>query len=409
MNVNAIRKVDGGVIAARGYRCGAVGAGIKTKAGALDVSIIFSDRPAAAAALFTTNRVCAAPVLYSRNLLRKRRTVRGIAVNAGNANACTGSQGMKDARRMAGLAERAVGAPAGSFLIASTGIIGRPMPMAKIEAGLRAAAAVLGDSAGHAESVRRAIMTTDTVPKSAAVEFRLGGRRVRIGGICKGAGMIAPNMATMLAFLTTDCAIAPALLRRSLREVVEHTFNSVTVDGDTSTNDTVFLLANGAAENAPLATPGREADLFRNALFTVAADLAQAIARDGEGATRFIEVCVTGARSESDARKAARAIANSPLVKCAVHGGDPNWGRIICAAGYSGAPVIPERMKLRINGVLLFKGGMPTRVPPAQLKACMSPRDILIHLELGQGSAERTVWTCDFSKEYVTINADYHT
>ena len=404
-----MKNVDGGVIAARGFRCAAVGAGIKTKPGALDVSLILSDRPAAAAAMFTTNRVCAAPVRVSREVIEDRRRVRGVVVNAGNANACTGARGMKDARRMTALAETATAAPAGSFLVASTGIIGRRMPMAKVESGIRAAAAALGATPDHAEAIRRAIMTTDTVPKSAAVEVLLGGKPVRIGGICKGAGMIAPNMATMLAFVTTDCAIAPALLRKALRDVVDRTFNSVTIDGDTSTNDTIFLLANGAAGNRPLTVAGRDYARFCEALFVVAATLAQAIARDGEGATRFVEVRVTGARNDADARTVARAIANSPLVKCAIHGGDPNWGRITCAAGYSGAPVVPERMQLRINGLLLFKAGMPTRVTPDKLKDCMAPKDILIHLDLGQGHGERTVWTCDFSKEYVSINADYHT
>jgi glutamate N-acetyltransferase/amino-acid N-acetyltransferase len=406
---NAMKKIEGGVIAARAFRCAAVGAGIKTKPGALDVSLILSDRPAAAAAMFTTNRVCAAPVRVSREVIAAGRRVRGVVVNAGNANACTGARGMKDARSMTTLAEATTGAPAGSFLVASTGIIGRPMPMQKVASGIRAAAAALGDSADHAEALRRAIMTTDTVPKSAAVQTLIGGKTVRIGGICKGAGMIAPNMATMLAFVTTDCAIAPAALRKALRDVVDRTFNSVTIDGDTSTNDTIFLLANGAAANAPVAATGRDYDRFHDALFAVAAELARAIARDGEGATRFVEVRVTGARTPADARTVAKAIANSPLVKCAIHGGDPNWGRITCAAGYSGAPVLPEMMKLRINGTLLFKAGMPTRVAPDALKACMAPKDIRIHLELGQGRHERTMWTCDFSREYIAINADYHT
>lgn len=404
-----MKNIEGGVVAAGGYRCAAVSAGIKTKAGALDVSMIVSERPAAASAMFTTNRVCAAPVHVSREVIESGRRVRGVVVNAGNANACTGARGMRDARRMAALAEESVGAAAGTFVVASTGIIGRAMPMDKVESGIRAAAGVLGSSAEHAEAIRRAIMTTDTVPKSAAVEVRIGGKPVRIGGMCKGAGMIAPNMATMLAFVTTDCAITAPLLRKALRTVVDRTFNSVTIDGDTSTNDTIFLLANGAADNRPVVKAGRDYNAFSEGLFVVAAKLAQAIARDGEGATRFIEVRVTGARNDADARTVARAIANSPLVKCAVHGGDPNWGRITCAAGYSGAPVVPEKMKLLINGCLLFKGGMPTRVTPEKLEACMAPKDILIHLDLGQGRAERTMWTCDFSREYIAINADYHT
>ena len=404
-----MKTITGGAVAAKGYRCAGVRCGLKVREGALDLALIVSDAPALAAGMFTTNRVKAASVVLDQERVASGRKFRGVIVNAGNANACTGERGMRDALRMTELAEKAVGAAPGTFLVCSTGIIGRPMPMEKIVAGVPDAAGKLGRTKAHDEAAQCAIMTTDLVPKAAAVELSIGGKAVRIGGMCKGSGMIAPNMATMLAFVTTDCAISQSLLRKALRECGGRTFNCVTVDGDCSTNDTVLLLSNGAAGNATIRAAGREYALFVGGLLEVMKRLAQAIARDGEGATRFVEVNVIGARTEKEARRVAGKIANSPLVKCAVHGGDPNWGRIICAAGYSGEAVEPERMKLRINGVLLFRNGMPARVTSEKLAACMKPRDIRIVLDLGRGAARSTVWTCDFSKEYVTINADYHT
>ena len=403
-----MKVVPGGVIAPRMFRCAGVACGVKTAAEALDLALILSDLPTAAAGVFTANRVQAAPVILSRKRITTGKT-RGIIANSGNANACTGARGVRNAARMAQLAAESTGALPEEFLVAGTGVIGRPLPMPRIEKGIRAAAADLGRTPRHAESVARAIMTTDTVPKSAAVQFPLHGRTVRIGGIAKGSGMIAPNMATMLAFLTTDCAIRAPLLRSLLRDAVDRTFNAVTVDGDCSTNDTVFLLANAAAENPSLTRSGKTVDTFRRALLAVCEKLAESIARDGEGATRLITVRVTGARSLDEAKSVARRIAESPLVKTAVHGGDPNWGRIICAAGYSGAPIQPEKMRLKINNVQLFRNGAPSRVRPDRLADCMKPKEIAIHLDLGRGKRQTTMWTCDFSKEYVTINAEYHT
>jgi len=407
MKRNGIRRIQGGVIAAKGFRCAGVRCGIKTSAGVPDLGLILSDRPAVAAAVFTTNRVQAAAVLFDRELL-KRGPVRGVVVNAGNANACTGAKGLRDARRMSELAAECA-APGGKFLVASTGIIGVPLPLAKVASGIRDAATRLGRTPAHADAVTRAIMTTDLVPKAAAVEVRIGGKPVRIGGIAKGSGMIAPNMATMLCFITTDCAINSALLRRALRETVGRTFNSITVDGDCSTNDTVAVLASAAAGNPPIARTGPGFRAFRDGLLAVAEELSQAVVRDGEGASRFVEISVTGARSESEATRVARSIATSPLVKCAINGGDPNWGRIICAAGYSGAAVEPERMRLWINGQLLFRNAMPAAVPRGKLVACMKPKEIRVRLDLGRGRRRARIWTCDLSKEYVSINADYHT
>lgn len=403
-----MKAIARGPIAPRGFRCAGVACGIKSKTNALDLGIILSDLPATAAGVFTTNRAQAAPVRLDRQRLGRRK-MRGIVVNAGNANACTGTSGMRDAIRMTQLAAECTGAKTEEFFVAGTGIIGHPLPMSNIETGIRAAAANLGATAKHSKAIARAIMTTDLVPKSAAVEFALGKHTVRIGGICKGSGMIAPNMATMLGFITTDCAISAPILRKLLRHITEQTFNAVTVDGDCSTNDTVLLLANGAAANTPITAPGKACDTFSRGLQAVCQALAKAIARDGEGATRLITVHITSAKSFDEARRVARKIAESPLVKTAIHGSDPNWGRIICAAGYSGAPVEPEKMRLKINGVQLFRNGAPCRVRADRLAACMKPKEITIHLDLGRGRREATMWTCDLSKEYITINAEYHT
>ena len=409
MKLNDIKRIPGGVIAAKGFRCAGVRCGIKTRSDAPDLGLILSDAPAVAAAVFTTNRVQAAPVLFDRELL-KHGPLRGVVVNAGNANACTGAKGLRDARRMSKLAAESTGAgETGRFLVASTGIIGVPLPIAKIESGIRDAATRLGRTPAHADAVTRAIMTTDLVPKASAVEIRIGGKPVRIGGIAKGSGMIAPNMATMLCFITTDCAISAAMLRRALRQTVGTTFNSITVDGDCSTNDTVAVLASAAAGHPPVTRTGPGFRAFCDGLLAVAEELSQAVVRDGEGASRFVEISVTGARSESEAALVARKIATSPLVKCAINGGDPNWGRIICAAGYSGAAVEPERMRLWISGQMLFRNAMPAAVPREKLVACMKPKEIYVRLDLGRGRSRARVWTCDLSKEYVAINADYHT
>ena len=349
MKRNGIRRIRGGVIAAKGFRCAGVRCGIKTRAGAPDLGLILSERPAVAAAVFTTNRVQAAPVLFDRELL-KRGPVRGVVVNCRKRQRLHRLERPPRRAPHVGTGRRMRRRRAGRFLVASTGIIGVPLPLAKIESGIRDAATRLGRTPAHADAIARAIMTTDLVPKAAAVEVRVGGKPVRIGGIAKGSGMIAPNMATLLCFITTDCAIRAALLRRALRETVGKTFNRITVDGDCSTNDTVAVLASAAAGNPPIARTGPGFRAFRDGLLAVAEELSQAVVRDGEGASRFVEISVTGARSESEATRVARSIATSPLVKCAINGGDPNWGRIICAAGYSGAAVEPERMRLWING-----------------------------------------------------------
>jgi glutamate N-acetyltransferase/amino-acid N-acetyltransferase len=403
-----MKSIHGGVVAAKGFRCTGVACGIKSKKDALDLGMILSDVPAVVAGVFTKNRIASPTVTLNRERVGRRK-VRGVVVNAGNANACTGKRGMNDAIRMAELSAAATGTKPEDFLVASTGIIGHHLPMDNVTSGIAVAGAALGKARKCNDALSQAIMTTDLVPKSCAMELTIGGKKVRIGGVAKGSGMIAPNMATMLSFLTTDCAISAPLLRKALRDVADRTYNAVTVDGDSSTNDSVILLANGLANNAPITKAGRAYEVFVKGLYAVAEYLAKSIARDGEGATKLVTVRVTGGRSDGDVKCVARSIAESPLVKTAVHGCDPNWGRIICAAGYSGALVDGETMRLKINGVLLFSKGLPTKVENRKLASCMKPKEVVIHLDLGQGKREATVWTCDFSKEYITINAEYHT
>jgi glutamate N-acetyltransferase/amino-acid N-acetyltransferase len=403
-----MKTIAGGVTAPRGFQCAGVACGVKTQPGARDVGLVVSDAPATAAGVFTTNRIASPTIILDRERLGRRK-MRGVVVNAGNANACTGRRGVQDAVARTELAALAVGARAVEFFVASTGLIGRRLPMDKITAGIAAAGDALGRTRRHNDELAAAVMTTDLTPKTAAVTFRLGKRQIRVGGVAKGSGMIAPDMATMLAFITTDGAVSAPLLRKALREVTAQTFNAVTVDGDCSTNDAVFLLANGAAGNTPIARAGRNYDAFVRALRAVCERLATAIARDGEGATKLLTVKVTGARSEADAKRVARAIAESPLVKTAAYGEDPNWGRIICAAGHSGAPVVSEKMRLTLNDLLLFSKGRPTNVAPERRAACMKPDEIRIKLHLGQGKGAATMWTCDLSREYVAINAEYST
>ena len=397
-------EVSGAVCAPLGFRAAGVAAGIKPS-GNPDVTLIVSDYPATAAGVFTRNRVVAAPVLVSREHLAGG-AARAIAVNAGNANACTGTQGMVDARRMAQVTAQLLDLPVEQVLVASTGIIGRPMPMDRLEAGLARAAAELSRENGS--QVAQSIMTTDTRPKEIAVEISIDGSRVRIGGICKGSGMIEPNMATMLAFITTDAEVWPEVLQSALTSSVERSFNCVTVDGDTSTNDSLLILANGAS--GVRVTPDSPAHrAFCEGLLHVCTHLAKELARDGEGATKLVEIQVGGARSTSQARKVGKSIANSPLVKTALYGNDPNWGRILCAAGYSGVPIDQERLALTLCGHPLVREGEPVEFEEAVVSQAMREPEVLIRLDLGQGRFSSTVWTCDFSYDYVRINAEYTT
>ena len=402
------RPVEGGVAAARGFCAAGVRCGIKQDKSALDLGLVLSDRPCSAAGVYTTIAIPAASVGWTR-AVTKKGAAQALVVNSGNANACTGERGGRDAAAMALAAARAFDLDPAAVCVASTGIIGHALPLDKIVAGITDATEALGPEPDSGAAFARAIMTTDTCPKCAAVRTVIGGKVVTIGGSAKGSGMIAPNMATMLSFITTDAAISPAMLRKALKTAVNVSFNRITIDGDMSTNDTLLVLANGAAGNRRIDKPGRSFGQFAAALECVCIQLAKLLVRDGEGATKFVEIRVTRAASTKDAETVAKAVANSPLVKCAINGGDPNWGRIVCRAAGCGAKLDGRKTSLRIGGVLAFTNGMPADTPQADLAAAMKPTDIEIELDLGLGKGTATVWTCDLSREYVTINADYHT
>jgi glutamate N-acetyltransferase/amino-acid N-acetyltransferase len=402
-----LKKIAGGITTPQGFKAAGVHAGIK-KNGKEDVGILYSIVPAAAAAKFTTNQMAAAPVLVSREAVSLGKA-RAIVVNSGCANACTGEQGLSDARTMARNTAQALKLDDCEVLVASTGVIGVNLPMDKVTSGISQAVAALTEN-GH-ETMIAAIMTTDTFEKACAYEFTLGGKTCKIAGIAKGAGMIHPNMATMLSFITTDAAIEPALLNKALSQAVELSYNMITVDGDTSTNDMVAVLANGQAGNELIAAENSQIyQEFYAALKTVCTELAQLIVRDGEGATKFLEINVAGAVNFEDAKRAAFAIAKSPLVKTAFFGQDPNWGRILCAVGYSGAKSQPEKTSLSIGDLTIVVDGQAAAgFDTAKLKEIMAAKDIAITINLGQGEAKATVWTCDFSYEYVKINGEYTT
>jgi glutamate N-acetyltransferase / amino-acid N-acetyltransferase len=393
-----------GVTAPAGFRAAGVSAGIKPAHG-LDLALIVSDMRAHAAAVFTTNLAQAAPVLVARQHLERSGSVAtAIVVNSGCANACTGDTGMMAAREMAAETARLLKCPADQVLVASTGVIGVALPIEKVRAGLPNAVRALGADQGS--TAARAIMTTDPFPKEAVTRFQIDSREVAIGGMAKGSGMIEPMLATMLAFVTTDAIVPPALLDRALREAVNDTFNAITVDGECSTNDCVMLLANGAS-GAVVDDTAYPA--FVEGLRDVCRELALGIVRGGEGATKLVTVVVTGAASTADARRAAKAIANSPLVKTAIHGGDPNWGRLIAVAGRAGVAFDLDRAAVSIGSVVLFKNGLPHDEAAPDAAAYLQRTDIEVSVHLGAGQASSTVWTCDLSAEYVRINADYRT
>jgi glutamate N-acetyltransferase/amino-acid N-acetyltransferase len=421
---------DAHLLSPKGFKAAAVYAGIKTKK-TPDVGLLVCDVDASAAAVFTTNKVFAAPVKIGRENIAGGK-LRGIVVNSGNANACTGRQGEIDARRMCSLAAEKIGCDPGLVLPSSTGIIGHLMPMAKVERGINEAGDRLGNSLEHALQFADAILTTDLVRKAASTTVKIGRNTITLAGVCKGSGMIGPRMAlpeitggnlppakksairsahsplhaTMLAYLTTDAAISPAHLRQMLSSASDDSFNAVTVDDHTSTNDTAAILASGLAGRVSSA-----ADLKKiaAALKEVCQSLAYQIAADGEGATKVVRIEVSGAKSEADAKLIARAIANSPLVKCAMHGNDPNWGRIVSAAGLCGAVFDADESALKLQGTTVFKSGRPAKFDPEAVSKKLAVAEVIVDLTCGLGTGKTTLWTCDLSKEYVTINADYHT
>jgi glutamate N-acetyltransferase/amino-acid N-acetyltransferase len=391
-----------GVNFPRGFRSAGVYCGIK-KPGLLDLALIVSETEASVAGMFTTNRACAAPVLWSRQVVAGGRA-RAIVANSGNANCLTGEQGMRDAQRIAELVAKRLECPPTQVVVASTGVIGVPLPMTAVEKGIAQAFERLTD--GDDRTTADAILTTDNASKRASLEIDTPAGKVRIGAIAKGAGMIAPKMATMLAFITTDAAIDPADLQACLARVVNKTFNCITVDGDTSTNDLVIALANGASG---VQLTGDALQPFEQGLYQVCEYLAKRIVKDGEGASRIFEVRVSGAADADAARRIARTIAESQLVKTAIHGGDPNWGRIIAAAGRAGAPIDVNRARLYLQGTLVFENGQPTEYDERALVEAMQTDEVSIVLALGDGDGEAHFWSSDLTAEYVKINAHYRT
>ncbi len=392
-----------------GFQVAGVACGLKDN-GALDMALISSDRPCTAAGIFTTNKVKAAPVLVDMELLKQNNDhLRAVTVNTRCANACTGDQGIANAKQMAQLTADALNVGADEVIVMSTGVIGTQLPMDKIAAGVQEAANTLGDNWNAAA---RGIMTTDTRSKQAFVTVTTVQGEYHVAGIAKGSGMIAPNMATMLGFIVTDAALAPDQAQTLLRASGERTFNRIVVDGDTSTNDSVFLLANGASG---ITISAAEQDQFAEALEAVCRKLAQEIVRDGEGATKFITLHITGAASNALAHQIANAVGTSPLVKTAFYGGDANWGRIVAAAGRSGVDIDPLKVKLWYaadddsEGLLLFDGGMPTPYDEAEATALAGAAEIVVTLDCGDGDGVATVWTCDLSHDYVSINGHYRT
>jgi glutamate N-acetyltransferase/amino-acid N-acetyltransferase len=389
-----------------GFRASGVRCGIKRRG--RDLALLVSDVPAAAAGVFTRSSVVGAPVELDRRRVRSGRA-RGVVVNSGVSNVAMGAVGLRDAEAMAARAARAVGCAAEEMLVASTGVIGVRLPLARIGRGIADAAAQLAPDGLHRAA--EAIMTTDTVPKLACRRLRVGGRPVHVAGIAKGSGMIEPRMATMLGFVLTDAAVAPPLLRRLLRESADATFNRVSVDGETSTSDTLLLLANGVAGHASLRRPGEKgARALAEALLEVCGELARAIARDGEGATRLVTVRVRGARSDAEAERAARRVANSLLVKTALHGADPNWGRVLQTVGAARVALDLARTEVRLGGVPVFRRGAALG-PAARRKAGarLARPEVSVEVTLGVGRGEAALWTCDLSKDYVAINAEYTT
>ena len=397
--------ITGGVTAAKGFKAAGIVAGLK-KSGNKDLALIYTETPAAVAGTFTQNKVAAAPVHVSK-LTVKNGTAHAVISNAGCANACTGDEGLKNAHIMGEVTAKTLGCKPEEVIVGSTGVIGVQLPMDTITAGIPKVAAELSPT-GSADA-SAAILTTDTKSKTATATFTVGGKEVHIGGIAKGSGMIRPNMATMLCYITTDLAITPALLQKALSAAVNLSFNMISVDGDMSTNDMCIVLANGLAGNDIIDTENEDFETVKEVLKNITIELAKQIAADGEGAGKFITINIHNAVDFNDAKTVGMAVANSPLVKTAFFGEDPNWGRIICAVGYSGANMVPEKTTLSIGGIPIFTKGMGTDYDEAALRAIMAEHDIVVDIDLNQGTESATVWTCDLTYGYVKINGEYHT
>ncbi len=402
---NTFRSVQGSVTAPPGFRAGSISAGIKAEAGARDVAMFASERLCTAAGTFTTSRAPAAPVLLCKeHLLATGGHAQALVMNSGNANCSNGERGLIDARRMAELAAQKLGIDPQHVLVSSTGIIGRPLPMEKIQRGI--AGVDLAADGGHLFTL--GIMTTDTRPKEIAIEFEVEGQTVRLGGATKGAGMIYPNMATMLCYLTTDAALDPTFQQDALRRAVNDSFNMICIDGDMSTNDTVLLFANGLAGNTPLAADSPGASVFEAALRHVTRYLAREMARDGEGATKLMEVVVRGARTDADARRAARALTISPIWRCAVYGEDPNWGRVLSTLGACGAEMLHDRIDVSFGDVAVVRSGIAIDFKPEAAKAVLAQAEFTLNIDLHVGFYSATAWGCDLTHGYIDENATYH-
>ncbi|MCI8286588.1 MAG: bifunctional glutamate N-acetyltransferase/amino-acid acetyltransferase ArgJ [Lachnospiraceae bacterium] len=405
-----MKQIEGGITAAKGFQAAGVEAAVKYQ-NRKDMALIYSEVPCAAAGTFTTNVVKAAPVIWDKKIVEESPFAQAVVVNSGIANACTGKQGMDCCQAEAKCAGEALGIPAHSVLVASTGVIGMQIPLDRITKGIEKLAAAKAEGLEAGLDAAKAIMTTDTVPKQIAVEVELGGRTVTIGGMCKGSGMIHPNMCTMLGFLTTDAAISKEMLRKALRADVADSFNMISVDGDTSTNDTLLILANGLAGNVEITAEGEDFERFCEALHFVTVYLARKMAGDGEGATALFETKVMGAASKEDARTLAKSVICSSLTKAAIFGHDANWGRILCALGYSGAQFDPENVDLYFQSesgkIHIYGNGTACDYSEEEATKILSGPEVTVLVDMHMGEAEATAWGCDLSYDYVKINADY--
>ena len=407
-----LKYINGGVCAAQGFRAAGIHVGVKTHAAwKKDVALIVSDVDCAAAAMFTTNVVKAAPIHVDRKHLADGKA-RAIVANSGNANACA-PQGEENAIKMCAAAAKAIGCPPEDVLVSSTGVIGQTLKVQVIEEGMPALCEALDHSVEASDAAAHAIMTTDTVKKEVAVETVIGDKTVRMGGIAKGSGMIHPNMGTMLCFLTTDCAISPAMIRAALKEVVCKTFNRISVDGDTSTNDSCIVLANGLAGNAEITEQGADYQAFTEALMPLCTELARKMAADGEGAKHLITCAVTGAADEKTAETVARSVISSTLTKAAIFGADANWGRVLCAMGYSGAEFDPETVDVSFasaaGDIAVCEKGRGLPFDEDLAKKILTEHDVEIHISMGAGAGTATCWGCDITYDYIKINGDYRT
>ena len=402
--------IDGGVTAAKGFEAAAAAAGIKYQ-DRTDMALIYSEKPCRAAGAFTTNVVKAAPVKWDREIIEKKLRPQAVIVNSGIANACTGEEGMECCRKTAETAARELDVDAESVLVGSTGVIGMQIPMDRIEKGIHTLAAEKKADRESGAAAAKAIMTTDTRPKEAAVTFEINGKTVTIGGMAKGSGMIHPNMCTMLSFITTDAKISGKALRKALRADVEDTYNMISVDGDTSTNDTVLLLANGMAGNDKIRYGTPEYEIFCQALHYINETLAKKMAGDGEGATALFEAKITGAQTREQAKVLAKSIVCSNLTKTAIAGHDANWGRILCAMGYSGAEFDPEKVTLFFESsagkIKIIENGVAVEYSEEKATEILSQPEVTVTADIGEGQAQAAAWGCDLTHEYININADY--